>query len=469
MSSPAGSPPRPFLLLVDDDPQIRMLLREIGNRAGFEVAEATNGREAIDALQRRHVDLMLLDLHMPEASGFEVLRASRSTRTCTQIVLMTGQSSIDNAVEAIKLGAGEFLPKPLDLPRVRRLMAEVRQDFENRQALLENDADIAQRLECNGMIGRSPVMLEMFTMIRRLAPHVRTVLVSGETGTGKELVSRAFHDLGPRRDKRFVTVNCSAVVESLFESELFGHVRGSFTGATQDKAGLFEAAHGGTLFLDEVGELPLSVQAKLLRTLENGEVQRVGAVEPRRVDVRVVAATNRALEVEVAEGRFRSDLYYRLNVAEVMIPALRERVEDIPYLTASFVRRCAREFGKGVIGITPEAEELLQQWQWPGNIRELKNVIERACLLCEGHMLTERDVHRALQERPRPPVPQAPRAVAMLSDVISGPPPTERAVRDALDETSGNKSLAARKLGVSRRALYRLIEKFDEAGASTEH
>ena len=175
-------------------------------------------------------------------------------------------------------------------------MAEVRQDFENRQALLENDADIAQRLECNGMIGRSPVMLEMFTMIRRLAPHVRTVLVSGETGTGKELVSRAFHDLGPRRDKRFVTVNCSAVVESLFESELFGHLRGSFTGATQDKPGLFEAAHGGTLFLDEVGELPLSVQAKLLRTLENGEVQRVGAVEPKRVDVRVVAATNRALE-----------------------------------------------------------------------------------------------------------------------------------------------------------------------------
>jgi DNA-binding NtrC family response regulator len=464
MSVLAGSPSRPFLLLVDDDPQIRMLLREIANRSGFEVAEAANGREAIEALQRRHVDLMLLDLHMPEASGFEVLRASRSNRTSTQIVLMTGNSSIDNAVEAIKLGAGEFLPKPLDLPRLRRLMEGVRQDFENRQALLDNDAAIAQRLECNGMIGRSPVMLELFSMIRRLAPHVRTVLVSGETGTGKELVSKAFHDLGPRRDKRFVTVNCSAVVESLFESELFGHLRGSFTGATQDKPGLFEAAHGGTLFLDEVGELPLGVQAKLLRTLENGEVQRVGAVEPRRVDVRVVAATNRALDEEVAEGRFRSDLYYRLNVVEVMIPALRERVEDIPYLTASFVRRSAREFGKAVSGVTPEAEELLQQWRWPGNIRELKNVIERACLLCEGHLLTDRDVHRALQERPR----QAPRTAAMLSDAVPGPPPTERAVRDALDATSGNKSLAARKLGVSRRALYRLIEKFDEPGAAPE-
>jgi len=465
MSTRPASPPRPFLLLVDDDQQIRQLLREIGSRGGFEVAEAGNGREAIEALQRRHIDLMLLDLHMPEASGFEVLRAARSNRTSTQIVLMTGHSSIDNAVEAIKLGAGEFLPKPLDLPRVRRLMEGVRTDFENRQALLDNDAAIAERLECNGMIGRSPVMLEMFSMVRRLAPHARTVLVSGETGTGKELVSKALHDLGPRRDKRFVTVNCSAVVESLFESELFGHVRGAFTGAAQDKPGLFETANGGTLFLDEVGELPLSVQAKLLRTLENGEVQRVGAVEPKRVDVRVVAATNRALEVEVAEGRFRSDLYYRLNVVEVMIPALRDRVEDIPYLTASFVRRCAREFGKTISGVTPEAEERLQQWTWPGNIRELKNVMERACLMCEGHMLTERDVHRALQERPR--LSAAVPRVTPASDP-QGPPPTELALREALDETSGNKSLAARKLGVSRRALYRLIEKYEQPGAISE-
>ncbi|MCC7243365.1 MAG: sigma-54-dependent Fis family transcriptional regulator [Acidobacteria bacterium] len=454
---------RPFLLLVDDDPEIRSLLREIAGRGGFEVAEAANGREAIDALRRRHVDLMLVDLHMPEASGFDVLREARNSRTGTQIALMTGHSSIDNAVEAIKLGAGEFLPKPLDLPRVRRLMDGVRVEFENRQALLEHDADMAERLECFGMIGRSPAMQELFSMVRRLAPHARTVLVTGETGTGKELVSKALHDLGPRRDKRFATVNCSAVVETLFESELFGHVRGAFTGATHDKAGLFEAAHGGTLFLDEIGELPLAVQAKLLRTLENGEVQRVGAVEPRRVDVRVIAATNRALDEEIVKGRFRSDLYYRLNVVEVTIPPLRDRIEDVPYLTAAFVRRYSREFGKGVSGVTPEAEDRLQQWPWPGNIRELKNVIERACLLCEGHLLTERDVHRALQERPRLAV----RLAVGTSEEEQGPPPTAQEVREALDDTGGNKSLAARRLGVSRRALYRLLEKYEDANPGT--
>ncbi|MCC7123917.1 MAG: sigma-54-dependent Fis family transcriptional regulator [Acidobacteria bacterium] len=464
MTSRSVPSPRPFLLLVDDDAQIRGLLREIGQRGGFEVAEAANGREALDALQRRHVDLMLLDLHMPEAGGFEVLRQARASRTSTQIVLMTGHSSIDNAVEAIKLGAAEFLPKPLDLPRVRRLMESVRAEFENRQAVLDNDAAIAERLECNGMIGRSPVMLELFSMVRRLAPHARTVLVSGETGTGKELVSRALHDLGPRRDKRYVTLNCSAVVETLFESELFGHVRGAFTGASQDKAGLFEAAHGGTLFLDEVGELPMPMQAKLLRTLENGEVQRVGAVDPRRVDVRVVAATNRSLDEEVAAGRFRSDLFYRLNVVEIPIPPLRERVEDIPYLTASFVRRFARDFGKSISGVTPEAEERLQQWTWPGNVRELKNVLERACLLCEGHLLTERDVQRALHDRQKAP---AVKMAAPEPEDPQLPAPTETALREALDETGGNKSLAARKLGVSRRALYRLIEKYEEAPAAS--
>ncbi|MDH4065547.1 MAG: sigma-54 dependent transcriptional regulator [Acidobacteriota bacterium] len=458
MSNRKAGSPRPLLLVVDDDPEIRFLLREIAGRAGYDVTEAANGRQAIDVLGQRAVDLMLVDLHMPEGNGFDVLREARASRTGTQIALMTGHSSIDNAVEAIKLGAGEFLPKPLDLARVRRLMDMVRAEFENRRTLLEHDADMAERLECFGMIGRSPAMQELFSMVRRLAPHARTVLVTGETGTGKELVSRALHDLGPRSERRFTTVNCSAVVETLFESELFGHMRGAFTGAAQDKAGLFEAAHGGTLFLDEVGELPLAVQSKLLRTLENGEIQRVGALEPRRVDVRVVAATNRSLDEEVVAGRFRSDLYYRLNVVEVTIPPLRDRVADVPYLTAAFVRRCSREFGKVVSGVTPEAEDRLQQWPWPGNVRELKNVVERACLLCEGHLLTERDVQRALQDRPRlnGRVPEG------GAQGASGPPPSALEVREALDDTGGNKSLAARRLGVSRRALYRLLEKYEE-------
>ena len=464
MSNDEAHSPRPLLLIVDDDDEIRFLLGEIAGRLGFEVAEAANGREAIEALGRRHVDLMLVDLHMPEANGFDVLREAKRRRIGTQIALMTGHSSIDNAVEAVKLGAGEFLPKPLDLSRVRRLMDSVRVEFENRQALLDHDADMAERLECHGMIGRSAAMQELFSLVRRLAPHARTVLVTGETGTGKELVSRALHDLGPRRHQRFATVNCSAVVETLIESELFGHVRGAFTGAVQDKPGLFESAHGGTLFLDEVAELPLSVQSKLLRTLENGEVQRVGALEPQRVDVRVVAATNRSIDDEVIAGRFRRDLYYRLNVVEVAIPPLRDRAEDVPYLTAAFVRRYAREFGKVVSGVTPEAEDRLQQWSWPGNVRELKNVIERACLLCEGHLLTERDVHRALQDRPR----HAGRVPPAEAEEAPGPPPTEVEVRGALESTGGNKSLAARRLGVSRRALYRLLEKYEEGRRESE-
>ena len=310
-----------------------------------------------------------------------------------------------------------------------------------------------RRLEVCGMIGRSPAMREMFSVIHRLAPHARTVLITGETGSGKELVARALHELGPRRQKKLVTVNCSAVVETLFESELFGHVRGAFTGATADKAGVFEAANGGTVFLDEAGELPAGAQAKLLRTLENGELQRVGSVELRKVDVRVVAATNRRLDVEINAGRFRSDLYYRLNVVEIAVPPLRERSEDIPYLTAAFVKKFSKDFSKQITGLTEAAEERLVQWPWPGNVRELRNVIERACLLCEGHLLTEGDLARSLSERP-------PAAAMPVEEEPAGPPPTADEVRTALEGTAGNKSLAARRLGISRRALYRLIDKY---------
>jgi len=441
-----------LLLLVDDDAHIRQLLSEIGSREGFEVLEAADGAAALEMLHRRHMDLVLLDLHMPRVNGLEVLRAVRASGTSSQIALMSGAASVEDAVEAIKLGATEYFSKPLDLPRVRGLMSAMRQQFQDRNLVLDSDATLAARLEVCGMIGRSPAMRELFSVINRLAPHARTVLVTGETGTGKELVARALHSLGPRKTKKLVTVNCSAVVETLFESELFGHVRGAFTGATADKTGVFEAANGGTVFLDEAGELPPGAQAKLLRTLENGEFQRVGSVELKQVDVRVIAATNRRLDAEIAAGRFRSDLYYRLNVVEIAVPPLRERSEDIPYLTAAFVRRFAQEFAKELTGLTEAAEERLVRWPWPGNVRELRNVIERACLLCEGHLLTEGDLARSLSERPPAPAP--------VDEEPAGPPPTADAVLAALDGTGGNKSLAARRLGISRRALYRLIDKY---------
>ena len=309
---------------------------------------------------------------------------------------MTNAATVDSAIEAIKAGALDYITKPFDIDRLRELLITVRKSIERRETLLRIDADVARQFEFYGLIGRSPVMQELFDSVRRFAPYARTVLVTGETGTGKELVAKALHRLGPRREKKLVTVNCSAVVETLFESELFGHMRGAFTGATDTKVGLFEHAHNGTIFLDEIGELPMSLQAKMLRAVELGEVQRVGSLEARRADVFAIAATNRDLRAEAAIGKFRSDLYFRLSMIELHIPPLRDRRDDIPYLTAAFVREFATKLNRPIKGITPAAERLLHQAPWPGNVRELRNVIERACILSDSRIVTERELASAM-------------------------------------------------------------------------
>jgi two-component system response regulator HydG len=449
---------RPNLLVVDDDRAILTLIGTIAQAEGFEVSTTLDGDEALQLLRRRPADLVLLDLRMPGITGLEILRAIREIAPRSQVALMSGYATIDNAVEAVKLGAIDFLTKPFDLPRLRQLLSSIRDETASRRAVLELEGELAQRLEFCGMIGRGPAMQELFGLIRRLAPHARTALITGETGTGKELVARALHKLGPRGGKRFVTVNCSAVVETLFESELFGHVRGAFTGAGDHKAGLFETADGGTVFLDEIGELPASVQAKLLRVLENGEVQRVGSVELRKVDVRLIAATNRDLCGDVAAGRFRSDLYYRLNVAEIALPPLRSRREDIPYLTAAFVRAFAQRFGKPLVGLTPEAERRLAEAPWDGNVRQLRNVLERACILAEGEFVDATDLSGILAQQmapgpsAAPPLQTAP-IPAPLVDIER-----EHIVK-TLEQVRGNKAVAARLLGVSRRAFYRQLER----------
>ena len=457
--------PRPVLIVIDDEPGILEVVGRFAVRAGFDVVPCAGGRDGIAEVQSRHADLVMVDLRMPDVGGLEVLRALRESNSNCQAVLMTGYASVDTAVEAIKLGAMDYLSKPLDFARLQEMFASVRDEIDRRQSVLSMERDLAKRLEFCGMIGRGPLMQDLFALIRRLAPHVRIALISGETGTGKELVARALHRTGPRKERRFITVTCSAVVESLFESELFGHVRGAFTGATDHKPGLFEAADGGTLFLDEVGELPLTVQAKLLRALELGEVHRVGSLESRRVNVHVVAATNRDLRAEVAAGRFRSDLYYRMTVVEVKLPPLRDRREDIPYLTAAFVRDAADRLNKPLAGLTPGAERLLATAPWEGNVRELRNVIERASILSDGTFITERELSVSMPHDSIAP----PRAAAGIGtgvperDTDSLAQVEREHIQRALAKAGGNKKVAAHMLGLSRRALYRRLERLDLA------
>ncbi|HMC78089.1 MAG TPA: sigma-54 dependent transcriptional regulator [Vicinamibacterales bacterium] len=457
---------KPLLVVIDDEQGILDVVCRFAQRAGYEALACASGREAIAQLQTRRADLVMVDLRMPDLGGLDVLRAIREIDPRCQAVLMTGYASVETAVEAIKLGATDYLSKPLDFARLEQLLAGVRDDLERRRNLLSIEGDVARRLEFCGMIGRGPAMQELFGMIRRLAPHVRTALVTGETGTGKELVARALHNLGPRRDRRFVTVNCSAVVETLFESELFGHIRGAFTGATENKQGLFELADNGTLFLDEIGELPAGVQAKLLRVLELGEVHRVGSLEPRKVNVHVVAATNRDLRAEVAAGRFRSDLFYRLNIVEVQLPPLRDRREDIPYLTAAFVRDTSERLQKPLAGLTPGAERVLGMAVWEGNVRELRNVIERACIMADGDFITERELAVSMPMASYLPGAAASPAQAAAALVESATDDllvtVEREhIQRALVRSNGNKKAAARMLGLSRRALYRRLERLD--------
>ncbi|MES1255157.1 MAG: sigma-54 dependent transcriptional regulator [Acidobacteriota bacterium] len=451
---------QPTLLVIDDEPAVLASVDRVARSYGFAVVSRTDGRTALADLPVLKPDAVMVDLRMPDINGLEVLRAIREGNVASQVILMTGGGTIDTAIEAVRLGALDYLTKPFDLPRLGGLLTTVKQDIERRERLLRIDGDVANAFAFYGMVGRSPPMQELFDSIRRFAPHVRTVLVTGETGTGKELVARALHALGTRAQRRFVTVNCSAVVEGLFESELFGHQRGAFTGATETKVGLLEHADKGTLFLDEIGELPLTVQAKLLRAVEYGEVQRVGSLGGMHVDVAVIAASNRDLRADADKGRFRSDLYYRLSVLEIRLVPLRERREDIPYLSAAFIREIAKRAKRSVTGMTAAAEHALAQAPWPGNVRELRNVLERAYLLSDGKILGERDVLAAMRSTAIASIPTASVSIADPAFLMDA---QRKQLEHALRETRGDKSAAARLLGISRRTMYRWLDRAPQA------
>src|SRR5437763_7435826 len=463
MTAPKPAIARPSLLVVDDELPVLKVVERLAGKAGFDVETWASGTEALRMLMRKPADLAMVDLRMPDVNGLDLLRKIKSSVPGCEVILMTAYAAVDSAVEAIKLGAREYLTKPFDFDRLREVLVNIREELERRAQVVALESQVAKQLEFCGMLGRSPVMQEVFSLIQRLAPHAKVVLISGQTGTGKELGARAFHQAGPRRGRPFVTINCSAVVDTLFESELFGHVRGAFTGAVDSKPGMFEAAQGGTLFLDEIGELPLSVQAKLLRALEYGEVQRVGSLQLKRVDVAVIAATNRDLRAEGAAGRFRGDLLYRLNVVDVALPPLRVRREDIPYLTAAFLRDAAQRMRKPLTGLTPAAERLLLNARWDGNVRELKNVVERACMLADGNLVSERELAGAFGPDLAQPLRSpdiaakariAPEKPAAPLDAIE-----REHILDVLRQVNGNRMAAAKVLGISRRALYRRLER----------
>jgi len=448
------STPEGKILVVEDDPDIRAILTRFLGRRGYQVKAAENGVEAFEMLGDEPVDLVLSDVRMPRMNGLELLRAVRERDPDIQLVLMTAFSTVRDAVEAIQAGAADYVEKPIDFRRLERVVANALQKraLEHRTRILERRLEGVVTFE--GMVARSQAMIEVFAFIERLARYPTTALVTGESGTGKELVARALHVLSPLAERPFVTCNCTTLTPTLLESELFGYVRGAFTGADRDRLGLFEAANGGTIFLDELGELPLGVQVKLLRVLENREIKRVGSPAATRIDIRVIAATNRNLEEMVEAGTFRSDLFYRLNVGAIRLPPLRERPEDVEPLVRHFIDVCNQKLGRSVAGVSPRVLDLLLRYAWPGNVRELANVIERALVVARGTVILPEHLPPLLLEQ----------RVEATKRHGTGELSLEAAERDqilrALQASGGKRIEAARLLGLSRRTLYRKLDRY---------
>jgi len=459
---------RGSLLIVDDEVELKNALCETLADEEYETAGAANGPEGLKALENGDFDLLLCDLMMPGMDGIQVLRKALQIDPMLVGIIMTGQGTIATAVEAMKVGAFDYVLKPFDLQTMRPILARA---MDVRRLRMENVRlrQFVERLQYESpryqLIGSGPAMQRVVQLIEKVAPTDATVLVRGESGTGKELVARALHHNSQRRGRPLVTVNCAALQETLLESELFGHERGAFTGATQAKPGLVEVAEGGTLFIDEVAEMAPSLQAKLLRVLEDGHYRRVGGTKECFAAVRVIAATNKPLQEEQKAGRFREDLFYRLNVVSIDLPPLRERRQDIPALVEHFLTN--RQLGKVHCKVHPDAMRALVSYGWPGNIRELANVLERAQILAEDNLITLDDLPETMQA-PLPPIE------VFSADPLNLNELERRTVQTALQQAKGNKVHAAKALGVSRRALYRLIAKYgmegqqEEAGAGSK-
>lgn len=449
------------LLIVDDEAELRSALCETLADEGFETFGASQGSDGLKALESSDFDLMMCDLMMPGVDGIQVLRKALEIDPQLVGIIMTGQGTVPSAIEAMKVGAFDYILKPFNLQTILPILSramEVRRLRTENVRLRRYVERITYESPRYEMIGSGPAMKRVVQLIEKVAPTDATVLVRGQSGTGKELVARALHHNSPRRDHPLVTINCAALQETLLESELFGHEKGSFTGAQMAKPGLIEVAEGGTLFIDEIGEMAPALQAKMLRVLEDGHYRRIGSTRECNANVRVIAATNRSLEEEQLAGRFREDLFYRLNVISILLPPLRDRLQDIPALVEHFLE--TRQFGKVRCKVASNAMQALMTYAWPGNIRELANVLERAQILAEENCITLDDLPDNLH------------GMFMPQGTPSGGPLDlsnleRRTVCMALEQSQGNKVHAAKALGVSRRALYRLIEKYSLEGQRT--